>query len=103
MFLAMWLPWSRIDRATFQYHFFTSAAVLVMALAYFLAELWHGPSPGTWQLRAILGGSAIIGAPLLWLFRVPLCGLADPRAGQQGHGGVRLAVARRSPLDRLPA
>ena len=24
MFAAMWLPWSRIDRATFQYHVFTS-------------------------------------------------------------------------------
>ncbi len=37
-----WLPWVRIDRATFQYHYYTSLPFLVLALAYFLAELWHG-------------------------------------------------------------
>ena len=27
MFASLWLPWARIDRATFQYHYYTSAAV----------------------------------------------------------------------------
>ena len=44
MWLAMWLPWARIDRATFQYHVYASLPFLVLALAYLLAELWHGPT-----------------------------------------------------------
>jgi Gpi18-like mannosyltransferase len=75
--MCMWLPWARIDRATFQYHIFTTLPFSFMALAYFLAEMWHGPSPRTWQLAKISAALAIIGAPLLWLFRLPLCGLAN--------------------------
>ncbi|HEU5455367.1 MAG TPA: phospholipid carrier-dependent glycosyltransferase, partial [Nocardioides sp.] len=44
LFLAMWLPWVRIDRATFQYHYYTAVPFLVLALAYIAAELWHGPA-----------------------------------------------------------
>ena len=73
---ALWLPWVRIDRATFQYHFFTTLPFSFMALAYFLAELWHGPSPRTWAFARVAAALAIIGAPLLWLLRLPLCGLA---------------------------
>jgi Gpi18-like mannosyltransferase len=74
--MALWLPWARIDRATFQYHFFTVLPFSFLALAYFLAELWHGPSPPTWLLARASAALAIIGAPLLWLLRLPLCGLA---------------------------
>jgi dolichyl-phosphate-mannose--protein O-mannosyl transferase len=76
MFCAMWLPWSRIDRATFQYHVYTSLPFVVMALAYWMAELWHGPSRFGWTLAKVSAALAIIGAPLLWLFRQPLCSLA---------------------------
>jgi hypothetical protein len=82
--LCMWLPWSRIDRATFQYHIFTTLPFAFMALAYFLADLWHGPSPRTWQLAKAAAGVAIIGAPLLWLFRQPLCGLANTEQVNKG-------------------
>ncbi len=82
--LCMWLPWSRIDRATFQYHVFTALPFSFMALAYFLAELWHGPSPRTWQFAKLAAGLAIIGAPLLWLFRLPLCGLANTQQVNKG-------------------
>ena len=37
-----WVSWARIDRASFQYHYYTSLPFLFLALAYFLAELWHG-------------------------------------------------------------
>ncbi len=74
--LAMWLPWARIDRATFQYHIFTTLPFSFLALAYFLAELWHGPSPRTWLLARASAALMIIGAPLLWLLRLPLCGVA---------------------------
>jgi hypothetical protein len=72
----MWLPWVRIDRATFQYHFFTVLPFTIMGLAYFLAELWHGPSRRTWLLARVAAAIAILGPALLWLFRQPLCGLA---------------------------
>jgi len=76
LFLAMWLPWTRIDRATFQYHVFSSLPFAVLALAYLLAELWHGPPPGAWLLARVAVALAILGPPLMWLFRQPLCALA---------------------------
>ncbi|MDQ3492109.1 MAG: phospholipid carrier-dependent glycosyltransferase [Chloroflexota bacterium] len=72
----LWLPWARIDRATFQYHVFTSLPFTVIALAYFLAELWHGASSRTFLLARAAGALAILGPPLLWLFRMPLCAAA---------------------------
>jgi hypothetical protein len=76
----LWLPWARIDRATFQYHIFTTLPFTFLALAYFLAELWHGPSRGTWALARVGAAIAVIGAPLLWLLRLPLCGLANTQS-----------------------
>ncbi len=76
MWVAMWLPWARIDRATFQYHVYASLPFLLLALAYLLAELWHGPSARSWLLARAAAALAIIGAPLLWLLRTPLCILA---------------------------
>ncbi len=73
---ALWLPWARIDRAAFQYHIFTTLPFAFLALAYFLAELWHGPSKRTWMLARVAAAIAIIGPPLLWLLRLPLCGIA---------------------------
>ena len=73
---ALWLPWARIDRATFQYHIFTTLPFAFLALAYFLAELWHGPSARTWALARVAAAIAVIGPPLLWLLRLPLCGIA---------------------------
>ena len=72
----LWLPWARIDRVAFQYHIFTSLPFWVLGLAYFLAELWHGPSARTWLLARVAAALAIIGPAVLWLLRVPLCGLA---------------------------
>jgi hypothetical protein len=76
LFAAMWLPWSRIDRATFQYHWYSSLPFVVLALGYLLAELWHGPSGLAWGIARGAAALAIVGAPLLWLFREPLCVLA---------------------------
>ena len=72
----LWLPWARIDRATFQYHVFTSLPFTLLALSYFLAELWHGASSRTFLLARAAGALAILGPPLLWLFRMPLCAAA---------------------------
>ncbi|MGI8928192.1 MAG: phospholipid carrier-dependent glycosyltransferase [Candidatus Limnocylindrales bacterium] len=81
---SLWLPWARIDRATFQYHIFTTLPFSFMAVAYFLAELWHGPSKRTWALARAAAALAVIGAPLLWLLRLPLCGIARTESVNAG-------------------
>ncbi|MBF8289187.1 MAG: Phospholipid carrier-dependent glycosyltransferase, partial [Chloroflexi bacterium] len=74
-FACQWIAWSRIDRAAFQYHYYTSLPFLFLALAYFLAELWHGASRRTWLLARLAGAAAVIAPAALWLFHRPLCGL----------------------------
>jgi hypothetical protein len=73
MWAAMWLPWARIDRATFQYHVYASLPFMLLALSYFLAELWHGPGLRTWFLARAAAALAIVAVPLVWLLRTPLC------------------------------
>jgi hypothetical protein len=94
-FAWQWLAWSRIDRATFEYHYYTSVPFIVMALAYFLAELWHGPSTRTWLLARVAAGLAIVGPALLWLVRQPLCDYAQVNAAyqQNNHGSPSPACA----------
>jgi hypothetical protein len=68
-----WIPWSRIDRASFQYHYYTSVPFLILALAYFLAELWHGASKHTWLIAKVSAAVCIVGPALLWIGKGPLC------------------------------
>jgi Gpi18-like mannosyltransferase len=72
-FFVQWLSWARIDRAAFQYHYYTALPFLFLALAYFLAELWHGASRRTWLLARLSAAAAVLGPFLLWLFHRPLC------------------------------
>ena len=76
-FAAQWIPWGRIDRAAFQYHYYTALPFVVLALAYFVAELWHGPSPRTWLLAKASAALAITAPALMHLFARPLCGFVD--------------------------
>jgi hypothetical protein len=76
VFVAMWAPWTWIDRATFQYHWYASLPLMLMALAYLIAELWHGPSSRTWLLARLSAAIALLGPVILWLFKTPLCALA---------------------------
>jgi hypothetical protein len=73
-FAAQWIAWARIDRASFQYHYYTSLPFIVLALAYFVAELWHGASRRTWLLARVAGAIAVAGPALLWTASRPLCG-----------------------------
>jgi C-terminal four TMM region of protein-O-mannosyltransferase len=73
-FLCQWVAWARIDRAAFQYHYYTSLPFVIMALAYFAAELWHGASRRTWLFAKVTAGVAIMGPAILWLLARPLCG-----------------------------
>jgi predicted membrane-bound dolichyl-phosphate-mannose-protein mannosyltransferase len=68
-----WVSWARIDRAAFQYHYYTSLPFLMLALGYFLAELWHGASRRTWLLARLSAGAAILGPAVAWILARPLC------------------------------
>jgi 4-amino-4-deoxy-L-arabinose transferase-like glycosyltransferase len=76
LFACLWMPWARIDRATFQYHYYTSLPFVLLAVAYFVAELWHGASRRTWLLARVAAAVAIMGPVFLWLFKSPLCTVA---------------------------
>ena len=45
-FLCQWLSWARIDRAAFQYHYYTSLPFIVLALGYFVGRDLDGPRGG---------------------------------------------------------
>jgi len=75
-FFWQWISWTRIDRASFQYHFYTALPFFLLALAYFIAELWHGPSRRTWLLARVAAAIALMFPTLLWLLKEPVCGLA---------------------------
>jgi predicted membrane-bound dolichyl-phosphate-mannose-protein mannosyltransferase len=76
-FAVQWLSWARIDRAAFQYHYYTAVPFLLVALAYFIAELWNGPSWRTWVLARLAGAAAVLGPFLFWLLHRPLCAVAQ--------------------------
>ena len=85
-FAAQWLQWARIDRAAFQYHYYTALPFLFIALAYFLAELWHGTSRRIWLLARLSAGAAVLGPFILWLLHRPLCAVVrvtDVNPGSQ--------------------
>ena len=83
-FAAQWIPWARIDRAAFQYHYYTALPFVVLALAYFVAELWHGPSRRGWQLARVAGALAVAGPAILWILARPLCGFVNVEAANPG-------------------
>jgi hypothetical protein len=73
-FAWQWLSWARIDRAAFQYHYYTSLPFVVLAVAYFASELWHGTSRRIWLAARLAAAVAVMGPALFWLFDRPLCG-----------------------------
>ncbi|MFN8520401.1 MAG: phospholipid carrier-dependent glycosyltransferase [Chloroflexota bacterium] len=99
LFLAMWLPWARIDRATFQYHYYTSVPLVVLALAYLLAELWHGPARLAWLIARVGAALCILGPSIMWLGRSVLCGAANVE-GTDAGGQVCGASVRDVTLDQ---
>jgi len=83
-FLCQWVSWARIDRAAFEYHYYTSLPFVIMALAYFAAELWHGASRRTWLLARVAAAAALLGPVILWLLRLPLCTFAGVDSVNEG-------------------
>jgi hypothetical protein len=99
MWAALWLPWARIDRATFQYHVYASLPFLVLALSYFLAELWHGPSTRVWLLARAAAALSILAVPLLWLLRTPLCILSGTAVAHPDGVACASEVTRTAQLS----
>ncbi|HSK51752.1 MAG TPA: phospholipid carrier-dependent glycosyltransferase, partial [Clostridia bacterium] len=83
-FAAQWISWARIDRAAFQYHYYTALPFVVLALAYFIAELWHGASRRTWMVAKGAAALAIVAPALMHLFSRPLCGFVNVEAVNPG-------------------
>jgi C-terminal four TMM region of protein-O-mannosyltransferase/Dolichyl-phosphate-mannose-protein mannosyltransferase len=83
-FAAQWVSWSRIDRAAFQYHYYTALPFVVLALAYLVAELWHGPSRRTWLVVRLAGAAAIVAPAAMWLLSRPLCGFVGVERANPG-------------------
>ena len=74
-YFALWLPWARIDRATFQYHYFPSSQIALISLALLLADLRRGDALAA-RLTRIGIGALLIAAPLLWSLTGLLCSTA---------------------------
>ncbi len=91
-FAAQWIPWARIDRAAFQYHYYTALPFVVMALAYFAAELWHGASRHTWALARAAGAIAIVAPAALWLLDRPLCALVGVESVNPGSAACPAVI-----------
>ena len=110
-FAAQWIPWARIDRAAFQYHYYTALPFVVLALAYFVAELWHGASRRTWALARVAGRDRDRRAGrCMWLLDRPLCafvGVESVNPGSQACPAVIpdfvLTAADRGAGDRRRA
>ena len=75
LFLAMWLPWARIDRASFQYHYYPAAQLSLVALAILLADVRAGGDRAARLLRRALA-AAVLFAPLAWSLTGALCAVA---------------------------
>ena len=93
MFASLWLPWARIDRATFQYHYYTALPFALLALGYFTAEIWHGPTRRTWRLARAAAAGALLAPVALWLFRGPLCALIDVERANPGSQACTQAAS----------
>jgi hypothetical protein len=76
-FAAAWLPWARIDRVTFQYHYFSALPFAVLALGALTGELWSRRPSSFAFLTAKLGAAVAVCLPaLLWAARGPLCAIS---------------------------
>ena len=91
-FAAQWIPWARIDRAAFQYHYYTALPFVVLALAYFAAELWHGASRHTWALARIAAAIAIVAPAGLWLLHRPLCAIVGVESVNAGSAACPAVI-----------
>ena len=99
-FLCQWVSWARIDRAAFQYHYYTSLPFILMALGYFIAELWNGASRRTWLVARIAAAVTLLGPVILWIAKAPLCGFVGV---ERVNPGSQACVGNPGNLEVTPA
>ncbi len=75
LYLAMWLPWARIDRAAFQYHYYPAAQLALIPLGILLADARKGDARAARYLRRA-AAAAVLFAPLAWSLTGALCTVA---------------------------
>ena len=73
--LSLWLPWARIDRAAFQYHYYPTSQIALIGLGLLLADLRAGSLRAA-QIVRVGGACAVIAAPVLWMATGAVCALA---------------------------
>lgn len=75
LYLALWLPWARIDRAAFQYHYYPSSQLGLIGLALLLADVRRGSDAAARLLRRALA-AIIVAVPALWMLAGAACAVA---------------------------
>jgi len=88
-----WISWARIDRATFEYHYYATLPFVILGLSYFVAELWHGPSARTWRLARGGAVAALLAPVVLWLGKGPLCAIAGVEKVDPGSQACSAAAS----------
>ncbi len=91
-FATQWIPWARIDRPAFQYHYYTALPFVIMALAYLVAELWHGPSRRTWMVVRLAAAAAIVGPAAMWILSRPLCAFVGVQSVNPGSAACPAVI-----------
>jgi Gpi18-like mannosyltransferase len=99
-FLCQWISWARIDRAAFQYHYYTSLPFVILTLAYFVAELWHGATRRTWLIARVAATLTLMGPAILWVFKGPLCAVVGV---ERVNPGSQACVGNPGNLTITPA
>ena len=82
IFFALWLPWARVDRAAFQYHYFPSSQIALIALALLLADLRNGATRAV-RLAQVGLAALILAAATIAAIEVTFAGSGNilPAAG----------------------
>ena len=107
LYLAMWLPWARIDRAAFQYHYYPAAQLALIPLGILLAEARRGDVHAARYLRRA-GAAAVLFAPLAWSLTGALCAVSgvasvNPQSQVCASGGFGTPGPALGALALIPA
>lgn len=87
-FAAQWLPWLRVERVTFFYHYATALPFALAALALLLAALRERVSPRGWRAMRVAAITVAFLPAVAWAATEPLCSTlaSDPTVGVCGEG-----------------
>ena len=79
-FLCLWLPWARIDRVAFDYHYYVALPFAYLLLAWLLADLWERPTARLRWYGRWVAGVVLYMPTVLWVLKGLLCVVAgaDP-------------------------